>query len=205
MTYPGTPNSQLRVVTVGMYESCVTSLGKDPSVMDSSRTSWGAQVHFWGILAYPTLLVFRQASSEMSVFVRKSSSQPTWALSMGKWSTLVATRVERLVEGFVKSGWHFLLAWPASMASGGTGSFGLGLEAATIHLRWALCACMVSYNQLVRNSKLSQCTPTLRGGCPTIEEQWGPMKLLQFCRNKSWVVIEPHFGKQIPKVNKGTK
>ena len=52
----------------------------------------------------------------MSMFIRKQLSKPAWALSMGKWSTLVVVRVERLVEVFVKPGQWFLPAWPVSMA-----------------------------------------------------------------------------------------
>ena len=58
LAHPGRPNSQLVVVTMGMYKSCVTSPEKHPTVVNSGGTSPGAQVSLWSMLANPTLSVF---------------------------------------------------------------------------------------------------------------------------------------------------
>ena len=57
LAHPGIPNSQFEVVTTGMHESCVMSLGKHPTVVNSGGTSPGVQVNLWSILSYCTLTV----------------------------------------------------------------------------------------------------------------------------------------------------
>ena len=59
LAHLGTPNPQLRVVTMGLCENCVTSQAEAPTAANSGGTSLGAQVNLWSVLAHPTLSVFQ--------------------------------------------------------------------------------------------------------------------------------------------------
>ena len=116
LAYSGTPDSQLRVVAMGMHEGCVTSLGKQTLAVDSGRTSPGAQIHLWGILPNPTLLVF-QTYITRGVCVCQKSVEPTHLSSInGQVKHPGGSERGKASGRFCQIGTVFPASQPVSMA-----------------------------------------------------------------------------------------
>ena len=58
LAYPGAPDSQFRVVVLGMSKGCVMASGKHHIAICRSGTSPGTQMYLEGMLTNPALLVF---------------------------------------------------------------------------------------------------------------------------------------------------